>query len=272
MVVTSVDVIPTADGVRRHTFLASSHLAPNPGPMTLDGTHSYVLAVPGSSSVVVVDPGPPDETHLAVLARRPVALVLITHHHLDHTAASAAFHARTGAPVRALDPAFCVGGDPLADGELIETAGLRIRVVATPGHTADSVCFVLPDDAAPDGGDPRASVLTGDTVLGRGTTVIAHPDGQLGAYLASLDVLAALGAATVLPAHGPVRPDLSVVVAEYAAHRRTRLAQVEAALAQLDADADAAAVTDLVYADVDPAVRAAAERSVAAQLAFLRSR
>ncbi|MEO5834657.1 MAG: MBL fold metallo-hydrolase [Nakamurella sp.] len=270
---TGAEVIPAASGVRRHTTLAASRLASNPGPMTLDGTHSYVLAGPGASSVVVVDPGPLDEEHLAELAARPVSVVLITHHHLDHTAASAAFHALTGAPVRALDPAFCVGGEPLRDGELIEVAGVRIRVVATPGHTADSVCFVLPDDTGLDGSSTGAgSVLTGDTVLGRGTTVIAHPDGALGAYLSSLDLLAALGAATVLPAHGPVLPDLASVVAGYVAHRRVRLAQVEAALERLGGDAEVVGVTDLVYADVDPGVRAAAQRSVAAQLAYLQSR
>lgn len=269
---TSDNVISAAGGVRQRTTLAASRLAPNPGPMTLDGTNSYVLAGPGAASVVVVDPGPVDEAHLAELAARPVALVLITHHHLDHTAASAQFHEMTGAPVRALDPAFCIGGEPLVDGELIEAAGVRIRVVATPGHTADSVCFLLPDDTRPDGSGDAGSVLTGDTVLGRGTTVIAHPDGELGAYLASLDVLAGLGAATVLPAHGPVLPDLSVVVALYVAHRLTRLAQVRAALTLLGPRATADSVTDLVYNDVDPSVRAAASRSVAAQLAYLRSR
>ncbi len=289
--------VKRAAAVRPCTRLAGSRLAPNPGPMTLDGTNSYVLAAPGASSVVVVDPGPLDGRHLADLAARPVALVLITHHHLDHTEAGAAFHASTGAPVRALDPAFCIGGAPLTDGELIVAAGVRIRVVATPGHTADSVCFLLPDDGplndgplrdgplndgplrdAPLRGAPldgrvgAGSVLTGDTVLGRGTTVIAHPDGALDAYLTSLDVLAGLGPAIVLPAHGPVMPDLSVVVREYTAHRRARLAQVEAALRDLGPAADTCAITDVVYADIDPSVRAAAERSVAAQLSYLRSR
>lgn len=233
--------------------------------MTLDGTNSYVLGLPGADRVVVVDPGPLDDAHLRALAARPVELVLITHHHLDHTEASAAFHAATGAPVRALDPAFCVGGEPLTDGELIEAAEIRIQVLATPGHTADSVCFVLPDDE-----EGRGSVLTGDTILGRGTTIIAHPDGRLGDYLASLELLERIGPATVLPAHGPVLPALSVVAAAYAAHRQQRLAQIREALAVLGPDATAAEVTALVYAEVHVSVRAAALRSVEAQLAYLR--
>ncbi|WP_240615939.1 MBL fold metallo-hydrolase [Nakamurella deserti] len=258
-----------ASGVRPRTALTGSRLAPNAGPMTLDGTNSYVLSGPGSASVIVVDPGPLDETHLADLAARPVELVLITHHHLDHTAASERFAALTGAPVRALDPAFCVGGASLTDGEVIEAAGVHVQVLATPGHTADSVCFLLRDDVAPDG-RPTGSVLTGDTILGRGTTILAHPDGRLGDYLASLERLAALGPATVLPAHGPVLPDLAAVVGRYREHRLARLAAVEAAVAAVGDDV--VAVTDAVYTDIDDSVRPAAERSVAAQLEYLRSR
>jgi glyoxylase-like metal-dependent hydrolase (beta-lactamase superfamily II) len=239
--------------------------------MTLDGTNSYLLGGSDSSSVVVVDPGPLDDTHLAELAARPVELVLITHHHTDHTEASERFAAMTGAPVRALDPAFCVGGPPLVDGEVIEAAGVHLTVLATPGHTADSVCFLLRDDVSADGA-ATGSVLTGDTILGRGTSILAHPDGRLGDYLASLDRLAALGPATVLPAHGPVLPDLTEVAGAYRAHRLERLAQVEAALEQLGPDAGVAAITEAVYLYVDPWVRTAAERTVAAQLEYLRSR
>ena len=256
-------------GVRPRTALTGSRLAPNPGPMTLDGTNSYVLAGPGAASVIVVDPGPLDDAHLTDLATRPVELVLITHHHLDHTAASERFAALTGAPVRALDPAFCVGGAPLTDGEVIEAAGVHVQVLATPGHTADSVCFLLRDDVALDGRS-TGSVLTGDTILGRGTTIIAHPDGRLGDYLSSLELLGALGPATVLPAHGPVLPDLAAVVGEYRAHRLARLAAVEAAVVAVGDDVTA--VTDAVYTDIDASVRPAAEKSVAAQLEYLRSR
>ncbi|MCG2622367.1 MBL fold metallo-hydrolase [Arthrobacter sp. I2-34] len=254
-----------SQGFVRSSRLTRFRLAPNPGPMSLDGTNSYLIGAPGSG-VVVVDPGPLDEPHLQALAAAgDVELVLITHHHIDHTQASARFHELTGAPVRALDPAFCHGGRPLSDGEVLDAAGVRIRVLATPGHTADSVCLHLPDDG------PSGSVLTGDTILGRGTTIIAYPDGRLGPYLKSLKLLAALGPATVLPAHGPVLPDLAAICAKYLEHRHERLEQVRAALERLGEDATIQAVTDYVYTDVDPAVRGAAESSVAAQLDFLRS-
>ncbi|MBX3094140.1 MAG: MBL fold metallo-hydrolase [Cryobacterium sp.] len=256
------------------TPLARRVLAPNAGPMTLDGTNSYVLSANDdpAAPTVVVDPGPLDDTHLAALAERPVELVLITHHHADHTEASVEFAHRTGAPVRALDPAFCINAEPLADGEEFTAAGVRIRVIATPGHTADSVCFHLPDDE-PHGGTARGSVITGDTMLGRGTTVIVHPEGTLRDYLDSLTTLRALGPATVLPAHGPSLPNLADASDSYLAHRATRLGHVRDALerAGLSASTDAAtvaAVTDAVYHDTPADVRFAAEASVRAQLAY----
>jgi glyoxylase-like metal-dependent hydrolase (beta-lactamase superfamily II) len=247
---------------QRTSPLTRSLLAPNAGPMTLEGTNSYLIGAPDSRSIVVVDPGPLDEGHLAALvAAGQVELVLVTHRHADHSAASVRFAALTGAPVRALDPAYCVGGDPLVNGELIAAAGTSIRVVATPGHTDDSVCLHLPEDG------PTGSVLTGDTILGRGTSII---DGTLADYLASLEVLRLLGPATVLPAHGPVLPDLAASCASYLAHRHERLDQVRAALATLGSDATVAQVTDVVYAQTDAAVRFAAEASVRAQLVYLR--
>ncbi len=243
-------------------------LAPNAGPMTLDGTNSYLVRAPGAAGVVVVDPGPADDAHLERLASAGrVELVLVTHHHADHTAGLAAFARMTDAPVRAIDPAFCIGGAPLVDGERLAVAGVEIDVIATPGHTADSVCFALPGDGA------HGSVLTGDTILGRGTTIIADPDGALGPYLDSLARLRSLGTpgpTTVLPGHGPVLPDLAAICDAYLAHRAERLDQVRAALGKLGADASTAAVTDLVYADTDASVRGAAEASVRAQLRYLR--
>ncbi|MHA7294280.1 MBL fold metallo-hydrolase [Arthrobacter sp. HLT1-21] len=261
---------PPASGLIVSSLLTRYRLAPNPGPMSLEGTNSYVLAAPvegkGRRPVVVVDPGPLDEEHLSGLASAGrVDLVLITHRHRDHTEASERFHQLTGAPVRAMDPAHCHGGDPLTDGEEITAAGVSIRVLATPGHTSDSVCFHLPDD-----GD-TGSVLTGDTILGRGTTIIDYPDGRLGPYLDSLEKLSALGPASVLPAHGPMLPDLAAISLVYRQHRHERLGQIRAALAQLGADAAVQDVADLVYADVDSSVRRAAEASVAAQLDYLRS-
>ncbi|MFW6773644.1 MBL fold metallo-hydrolase [Nocardioides sp. CPCC 205120] len=248
-------------------------LAPNAGTMTLDGTNTWVLSEPGAARAVVVDPGPPDEAHLdAVLeaAGGRVGAVLLTHHHLDHSEAAKAFAERVGCGVRALDPAYRLGAEGLGDGDVVEVDGLEVRVVATPGHTADSLSFVLPAERA---------VLTGDTVLGRGTTVVAHPDGQLGAYLDSLDRLHALAereeTRVVWPGHGPVIDDALAALDYYIAHRRSRLEQVETAVAglreveQVDADALPRRVVEVVYADVDPVLWGAAELSVRAQLAYL---
>lgn len=265
--------------------------ADNPGPMTLDGTRSYVLRAPGAPGCVVVDPGPELEPHLAALADAgPVDLVLVTHRHADHTGGLARFRALTGAPSRGALPEYCAAGTggadagggsgagvgPLADGEVLDVAGLRIEVLATPGHTADSVCLVV---SAPGEPTSDAVVLTGDTVLGRGTTVLAEPDGSLRDYLGSLDRLAPLHGQG-LPGHGPVIPDLGVAVRAYREHRLERLNQVRSALTGLGArlpDAGSPlpgplleAVTRVVYADVDPSLLPAARSSVRAQLEYLR--
>jgi glyoxylase-like metal-dependent hydrolase (beta-lactamase superfamily II) len=247
----------------RSSALSRRLLAPNPGPMTLEGTNSYLVAAPDCESVVVVDPGPADDAHLAALAAIPVELVLLTHRHHDHSESRLQFAALTGAPVRAFDPALCVDAPPLADGELIRAAGTRIRVIHTPGHTSDSVSFHLPDDT------PAGSVLTGDTILGRGTTMIDSPDGTLGDYLRSLAILETYGPALVLPAHGPARPDLAALCIAYRAHRNERLEQIRRALVTLGPDASAAAIADLVYPDADAAMRFAVERSIGAQLVYL---
>ena len=248
-------------------------LAPNPGPMTLDGTNTWVLAEPGSARSVVVDPGPPDPAHLdAVLAAataggRRVGVVLLTHWHPDHSQAAKAFAALADAPVRAVDPVYRVGGPRgvglgLGPDEELDVDGLRIRVLATPGHTSDSVSFLLPAERA---------VLTGDTVLGRGTTMIYHPDGQLGPYLDSLRALRRLAGAgsveRVLPGHGPALADAAGAFDHYLAHRAERLAQVEAAVA--GGARTAPEVVAVVYADVDPLLWPAAEMSVRAQLEHL---
>ncbi|GAA4063025.1 MBL fold metallo-hydrolase [Agromyces indicus] len=244
--------------------------APNPGPMTLDGTNSWVLRGAHARGSVVVDPGPTDAAHLERLAEGGVELVLITHRHPDHTEAVDAFAELTGAPVRAMSDEWCRGAEPLVDGERLTAGGVDLEVLATPGHTADSACFALRRGDAPE----PVAVLTGDTVLGRGTTIIAHPDGALGPYLDALRRLRAIGAAggpvAVLPGHGPALPDLAAICDAYLAHRAERLDQVRDALARVGAEASAEAVTDLVYGDVDAGVRFAAEASVRAQLAYLR--
>lgn len=246
--------------------------ADNPGPMTLTGTNSYVLAAPDAKTIVVVDPGPLMEDHLGTLADcGTVELILITHRHADHTGGSARLHELTGAPVRAFHADFCHAGDPLLDGESISAAGVEIKVLATPGHTSDSLCFFLKHDGE------HGAVLTGDTILGEGTTVLDFPDGQLIDYLTSLEKLRVLGSTTgpvtVLPAHGPTLPDLASRAGAYIAHRQQRLGQVRAGVELLrqrnGSEPDAAAVTALVYADVPAAVQGAALLSVQAQLEYL---
>jgi glyoxylase-like metal-dependent hydrolase (beta-lactamase superfamily II) len=250
-------------------------LAPNPGPMTLEGTNTWLLAAPGADVGVVVDPGPLDEGHLAAVvtvAREAgvrIATVLLTHGHPDHAAGARRFAELTGAPVRALDPGQCLGDRGLVDGDVVTAGALELTVAATPGHTSDSLSFLLAADQV-----TGSALLTGDTVLGRGTTLIAHPDGRLGDYLASLERLAALAAqgrvAAVLPGHGPVLDDPLAAIQGYLAHRRDRLEQVAAALAA--GATTARKVVQVVYADVDPVLWPAAELSVRAQLDYLAGR
>ncbi|MEU5789158.1 MBL fold metallo-hydrolase [Micromonospora purpureochromogenes] len=236
--------------------------APNPGPMTLDGTNTWVLRAAPGAPAVVVDPGPADEGHLGrIAAHGPVGSVLITHGHPDHTEGSARLaDLLDGAAVRAADPAHTIGAAPLTPDAPVEAAGFTVRLVPTPGHTADSVCFLA------EHGDERV-VLTGDTILGRGTTVVAHPDGHLGDYLASLELLSAYRGIPALPGHGPALADCGAAAEFYLAHRRARLDQVRAAV---EAGATTAPeVVARVYADVDRSLWWAAEWSVRAQLEYL---
>lgn len=267
-------------GERAHAILC-----PNPSPMTLEGTNTWVLAEPGSREVVVVDPGPLHEEHLqAVLdhvAERGgrVALTLLTHRHDDHAGSADRWAELTGAPIRGAGR-----GPELVDGERLSVGGLELVVHLTPGHTADSVCVLLPAEQV---------LLTGDTVLGRGTTVVAYPDGDLTSYLTSLERLAELTgsgeASSLAPGHGPVVRDAAGTVAHYREHRLARLDQVRrtvAALLQEPEGGDpvgpkgggrragtgpdlADRVMEQVYADVPRAVWPAARQSVLAQLDHL---
>jgi glyoxylase-like metal-dependent hydrolase (beta-lactamase superfamily II) len=237
-------------------------LAPNPGPMTLDGTNTWVLREPSGHACVVVDPGPLDEGHLHRVADHgPVELIVLTHGHVDHAEGAARLRELTGAPVVARDPALCLGADPLSGERAQQAAGVEWLTVLTPGHSSDSICIVLPADRA---------LLTGDTILGRGTTVVAHPDGRLGDYLDSLRRLRDLADADVdvlLPGHGPCLDAPVETLDYYLRHREERLEQVRAAM--VDGAADVKDVVRQVYADVDPSLWPAAELSVRAQLEFL---
>jgi glyoxylase-like metal-dependent hydrolase (beta-lactamase superfamily II) len=244
--------------------------------MTLDGTNTWVIAEPGSASVVVVDPGPAasdtrGEEHLrrvleiATAGDRRVAQIVLTHGHLDHCGGAARFAELSGAPVGALDPALRLGTEGFASGDVITAAGCELRVVGTPGHSADSLSLLLEADDA---------LLTGDTVLGRGTAVIAQ-DGGLGDYLRTLDELRGLADSAgrsgklnvLLPGHGPILKHPAATLDYYISHRKERLDQVRAAV---EAGARTPAeVVAIVYADVDRSLWPAAEKSVQAQLDYL---
>lgn len=247
---------------RRVTGLASVVRADNPGVMTLDGTNTWILRAPDASGSVVIDPGPADPAHLAEVRAEAgqVELVLFTHHHADHTDSFTI--AREWAPTRAVGADWCHRARPLADGEVIEAAGLTVEALRLPGHTADSVGFIVRDDA---------SLLTGDTVLGFGTSVVAHPDGALGPYLASLERIRALAemgeAQRFLPGHGPEVTDPRAVIDYYIAHRLERLGQVRAAVSA--GATTAREVVEQVYTDVDESLWPAAELTVQAQLEYL---
>lgn len=241
-------------------------LCGNPGPMSLDGTNTYLLW--GSAGAVVVDPGPYDEPHLAAVRDRlaalgqGVALTLLTHHHDDHAGGVDRWVELTGSPVRGAGR-----GETFTHEEVISVGDLDVVVLNTPGHTRDSVSFLVPQ---------QDLLLTGDTVLGRGTTVVAFPDGDLGDYLTSLDTLRAAIAGqsrpvALAPAHGPTHPDADAVIVQYQQHRAQRLDQVRAALGKMDPrQADAAdAIVRTVYADVPEDVRPAAYATVRAALDYL---
>lgn len=246
----------------RVTARATRLLAPNPGPMTLDGTNTWVLQEPGTAECVVIDPGPLHEDHLAgVAATGPVQLIVLTHGHHDHSEGAMRLRELTGAPITARDPSLCVDAEPLRADAVSHVASIEWLTVLTPGHSSDSVCFVLPGDRA---------LLTGDTILGRGTTVVAHPDGRLHDYLDSLQRLRDLAEhdiGVLLPGHGPTLDNPVGVLDYYLTHRRERLEQVRSALA--DGAVGAKDVVRRVYADVDRVLWPAAERSVRAQLDYL---
>jgi glyoxylase-like metal-dependent hydrolase (beta-lactamase superfamily II) len=190
-----------------------------------------------------------------------VASILLTHGHLDHSAGAARLAELSGASVQAADPARRLGAEGFADGDVVTAAGCELRVVATPGHSSDSVSLLLPADGA---------LFTGDTVLGRGTTVIAQ-DGRLGDYLRSLEQLRELaevaGLRLLLPGHGPMLADPIGILDYYLAHRAERLDQVRAALAA--GATTPAEIVAMIYTDVDRSVWPAAEWSVRAQLDYL---
>ena len=250
-----------AAGAVRLDELVVRVLAPNPSPMTLEGTNTYLVGAAGSGAAVVVDPGPDVPAHRDAVeaalrgAGADPAAVVLTHHHADH-AQAAGWAAAWGVPLHAFAPAL-VPGDAvvLPEGGRVAAGGAELLAVHTPGHANDHLGLRVAGTGV---------VLTGDHVLGRGTTIVAYPDGDMGAYLASLRRLRGLGAPRLYPGHGPVVDDPRGVVDGYLAHREERERQV---LAAVEAGAaDPAAVVAAVYADVPAHLHPAAEYSVRAHL------
>lgn len=221
-------------------------LAPNPSAMTLDGTRTFLV---GRARPVIIDPGPDDPRHLqailnALAGARPAA-ILLTHAHPDHAELAARLSGETGAPV----------GQDGAD-----TDAGPIHSIATPGHTPDHVCFQWGD-----------ALFVGDLFLGTGdTTLVAAPEGDVRAYLQSLQRVREIAPRTLYPAHGPPIADPAATVARYQSHREERIQQVREAIRTMGS-ADLAGLVHAVYGTtLAPELRAAAEGSVQAILDYLR--
>lgn len=232
-------------------------LAPNPSVYTLEGTNTWIV---GKEPSIVIDPGPDDAGHLEEVARAAgrVAAVLVTHDHEDHAPGAPAFAERVGAPLHAFR---LEGAEHLRDGQRFAASG-GSEVVAefTPGHSSDHVAFFVPSEGA---------LFTGDAVVGRGTSFIDPPDGDLVQYLRSLHRMQELHPRVIYPGHGPVVLDAAAKLNEYASHREDRERQVLELLGR-----GPSTIADLVasiYADYPADVHALAERSVLAHLLKLES-
>lgn len=242
--------------------------ADNPGPMTLDGTRSYLL---GRELLVIVDPGPDRPGQLEALAEvvdgRDVAFVLLTHAHADHAGAADGAARRFGAELRAsadtlsrLGPG--IEGRALDDGEVLAAEpGSSLTTIHAPGHAADHVCYLA---------EPGRRLFTGDLVLGEGSSAILHPDGRVADCLASLARLIALRPRMLLPGHGPAVADAMSRLEGYRRHRMERERQV---LAAIEGGAQTVpAIRETVYGPLPPGLTRAADASVAAHLAALDER
>ncbi|HEX7707139.1 MAG TPA: MBL fold metallo-hydrolase [Thermoanaerobaculia bacterium] len=231
--------------------------APNPGAFTLDGTRSWLLG-----ETAVLDPGPDIESHIAALleALPRLETILITHRHADHAPAAIPLRRMTGA--RVIAPAGVLDDETVSQrvsgGEEIVIEGAVVEVIATPGHTREHVCYLTDD----------GSLFSGDTILGFGTTAVFPPDGHMGDYMRSLELLRRRAPRRIYPAHGPTREDAVALIDEYIAHRLERERQVVEAL-----DAGLTSVTSMrerIYPDLDSRLAAAAGIQLTAHLIKLR--
>ena len=252
-------------------------LANNPSPFTFTGTQTYVV---GRGEVAVIDPGPDEGGHvealLEALGDERVSAILCTHTHRDHSPASRPLAAATGAPIIGCAPLAIADDGPRADAsfdfeyepDLILADGGRVagddwtlEAVATPGHTSNHLCFALIEAGA---------MFTGDHVMGWSTTIVSPPDGDMAAYMASLEMLLTRGDRVYYPTHGPAIADPKAHVQALIDHRRTREAQIVAQLAA--GEGSIARMVAKLYRDIDPLLHPAAGRSVLAHLLDLQSR
>ncbi|WP_213980358.1 MBL fold metallo-hydrolase [Sphingomonas sp. dw_22] len=258
--------------------LVTRVLAPNPSPFTYTGTQTYLV---GTTDLAVIDPGPDDPDHIAALlaaiAGRPVTAILCTHTHRDHSPAAPAIQAATGAPIVGCAPlslddagpradaAFDTGYAPdrvLGDGETVSGEGWTLEAVATPGHTSNHLCFALPESGV---------LFTGDHVMGWSTTVVAPPDGDMAAYMASLDRLMARKDDRIyFPAHGEPIERPHRFVRGLIGHRKQREGQILRLLKQDIGSVPA--MVERMYVGLDPRLTGAAGRSVLAHLIDLGAR
>lgn len=252
----------TASRVTRLSPLVRVVLAPNPSLMTLEGTNTYVIGGPGDGAIVL-DPGPADDDHLERVRAEAgeVSLVLLTHWHPDHAEGADRLAGMCGAPIAAAagsrDDAIALG-DGEEIGQDIGQGRAVLRALATPGHSGDHLCFLLEDEG---------TLFTGDHILGFGTSVVAPPDGDMEAYVRSLERLRDVDARRMFPGHGPVIDEPAAILEYYIDHRLERERQVMEELAR-----GPVTVGDLVaaiYSDVDPGLHPAAALTVAAHLAKL---
>jgi glyoxylase-like metal-dependent hydrolase (beta-lactamase superfamily II) len=232
-------------------------LAPNPSVYTLEGTNTWVV---GRDPSVVIDPGPDIPSHLDDVERVAgrVSVVLVTHDHEDHAPGASAFAARGRAPLYALR---LDGAEHLRDGQRFPASGsAEVVAVATPGHSSDHVAFLVPSEAA---------LFTGDAVVGRGTSFIDPPDGDLAQYLRSLHRMQELHPRTIYPGHGPIVLHARAKLAEYVTHREEREEQVVAAIA--DGPVTVGQMVSDIYANYPPEVHELAARSVLSHLLKLEN-
>jgi glyoxylase-like metal-dependent hydrolase (beta-lactamase superfamily II) len=232
-------------------------LAPNPGVFELEGTNTWIV---GDGPSLVIDPGPDDAGHLREVFReaRGVGAILLTHDHPDHAPGALALAERTRARILAIRPPE--GGERVRDGQVVSVGDVSLTVVATPGHSADHAAFFL---------DAERGLFTGDSVLGRGTSVIDPPEGDLVQYLRSLKRMRDLGPRTIYPGHGPIALGAVAKLDEYIEHRAMREAQVLAALR--DGPRTPEEMVPGIYAEYPPELHPLAARSVLAHLLKLEA-